>query len=355
MKIAVTLVGIRDTNFSSIGRFIWKWLEGEIHAHPEHQFLLLSDTAQPTSFVGAPNCSWIKTKYDRTSFVSEKIWYEVTAPKLLNPLQPSLWLQLSGRYSARTSIPQICLFEGNLSKFERYFFKKSVQKVKQWLVVETLAAHQLEEQFGIQKESIASVSIAPSSEIYPIDYNLQQMYKGTHAGGTEYFLAVAKENASSIELLQGFSLFKKWQHSNMKLLLVPANGLHRSFLEEKLRTYKYRADVVVVPAGLTVHNWYQLLSSAYATVLLDHRPAAYLVALEAAKAGVSVIASATLASSVHMQEIVTMYPEATPTGIAEALLLVYKNEKIKGERTQNGLLFLQNIHFNQPLSLFKER
>ena len=68
MKIAVTLVGIRDTNFSSVGRFIWKWLEGEIHAHPEHQFLLLSDIAQPTSFVGAPNCSWIKTKYDRTSF-----------------------------------------------------------------------------------------------------------------------------------------------------------------------------------------------------------------------------------------------------------------------------------------------
>ncbi len=354
MKIAVTIVGIRDTNFSSIGRFIWKWLEGEIHAHPEYQFILLSDTAQPTSFVGAPNCSWIKTKYDRTSFVSEKIWYEVTAPKLLNPLQPALWLQLSGRYSGRTTIPQICLFEGNLSKLERYFFKKSVQKVKQWLIVETLAAQQLEEQFGIQKESIVSLSIAPSSEIYPIDYNLQQMYKGTHAGGTEYFLSVAQENESSIELLQGFSLFKKWQHSNMKLLLVPANGLQRSFLEEKLRTYKYRADVVVVPAGLTVHNWYQLLSSAYATVLLDHRPASYLVALEAAKAGVSVIASAAFASKMQMQEMATTYAEATPTGIAEALLLVYKNEKIKGERTQNGLLFLQNIHFNQPLSLFKE-
>jgi hypothetical protein len=30
-----------------------------------------------------------------------------------------------------------------------------------------------------------------------------------------------------------------------------------------------------------------------------------------------------------MQEMVTTYPEATPTGIAEALLLVYKDEKIK--------------------------
>ena len=354
MKIAVTLVGIRDTNFSSIGRFIWKWLEGEIHAHPEHQFILLSDTAQPTSFVGAPNCSWIKTKYDRTSFVSEKIWYEVTALKLLNPLQPALWLQLSGRYSARTSIPQICLFESSISKFESYFFKKSVQKVKQWLVVETGAAHQLEEQFGIRKDSIATISIVPSSEIYPIDYNLQQMYKGTHAGGTEYFLAVAQDNTSSIELLQAFSLFKKWQQSNMKLLLVPSNGVQRSFLEEKLRTYKYRADVVLVPAGLTVHNWYQILSSAYATVLLNDGAASYLMALEAAKAGVSVIAAHTFAAAMGMHDMVTKYSETTPTGIAEALLLVYKNEKIKEERTQNGLLFLQNLNFTQAPFLFKE-
>lgn len=353
MKIAVTIVGIRDTNFSSVGRFIWKWLEGEIHAHPEHQFVLLSDTAQPTSFVGAPNCSWIKTKYDRNRFLSEKIWYDLTAPKLLTPLQPALWLQLSGRYSARTTIPQICLFGGNLTKFQSYFFKKNVQKVKQWLVVENEAAHQLEEQLGISKDSIATISVAPSSEIYPIDYNLQQMYKGTHAGGTEYFLSVAHQDKSSIELLQAFSQFKKWQQSNMKLLLVPSNGMHRSFLEEKLRTYKYRADVVVVPAGLTVHNWYQLVSSAYAVVLIDDSASAYLMALEAAKAGVSVIAPDSFAKAMHMKDMVTAYPETTPACIAEALLLVYKNEKIKGERTQNGLLFLQNINFAPPLHLFK--
>ena len=354
MKIAVTLVGIRDTNFSSVGRFIWKWLEGEIHAHPEHQFLLLSDTAQPTSFVGASNCSWIKTKYDRTSFVSEKIWYEHTAPKLLKKLQPTLWLQLSGMYSMRTAIPQICLFNGQLSKLQQYFFKRGIDKVKQWLVVDDQNTNELTEQFGVQKRNIAFLPLIASSEIYPIDYNLQQMYKGTHAGGTEYFLSVVHENQSSIELLQAFSLFKKWQQSNMKLLLVPSNGLHRSFLEDKLSTYKYRADTVIVPAGLTVHNWYQLLSSAYATVLLENNAAAHLMALEAAKAGVSVLASTAFASANNMQEIVTSYPETTPSGIAEALLLVYKNEKLKAERTQNGLLFLQNTILPQVPLLFKE-
>jgi hypothetical protein len=227
-------------------------------------------------------------------------------------------------------------------------------KVKQWLVLENKAAQQLEAQFGISKERIASIPIVPSSEIYPIDYNLQQMYKGTHAGGTEYFLAVAFEDKSSIELLQAFSQFKKWQQSNMKLLLVPSNGIQRSFLEEKLRTYKYRADVVIVPAGLTVHNWYQLVSSAYAVVLIADSAAAYLIALEAAKAGVSIVAADLFAKEMHIEDMVTRYPETSPASIAEALLVVYKNEKIKGERTQNGLLFLQNINFTTPLNLFKE-
>jgi hypothetical protein len=354
MKIAVTLVGVRDTNFLSIGRFVWKWLEAEIHAHPEHQFLLLSDTAQPTSFVGAPNCSWIKTKYDRASFVSEKIWYEHTAPKLLKKLQPSLWLQLSGMYSLRTSIPQICLFEGKLSKLQAYFFKRAIHKVKQWLVVDNQVGVDLTEKFSVAKNDISLLPLSASSEIYPIDYALQQMYKGTHAGGTEYFLSVVQENQSSIELLQAFSLFKKWQQSNMKLLLVPANSLHRSFLENKISTYKYRADTVIVPAGLTVHNWYQLLSSAYASVVLENNAAAHLMTLEATKAEVSIIASTAFSNSRGMQDMVTHYTETTPSGIAEALLLVYKNEKLKAERTQNGLQYLQNTILPQLPLLFKE-
>jgi hypothetical protein len=103
-----------------------------------------------------------------------------------------------------------------------------------------------------------------------------------------------------------------------------------------------------------VHNWYQLVSSAYATVLLEESAAAYLMALEAAKAGVSVIAPNSFAKSMHMKDRVTVYLEITPSSIAEALLLVYKNEKIKGERIQNGLLFLQNINFTRPLHLFKQ-
>jgi hypothetical protein len=54
------------------------------------------------------------------------------------------------------------------------------------------------------------------------------------------------------------------------------------------------------------------------------------------------------------RDMVTSFMETTPSGIAEALLLVYKNEKLKAERTQNGLLFLQNTILPQVPLLFKE-
>jgi hypothetical protein len=56
-----------------------------------------------------------------------------------------------------------------------------------------------------------------------------------------------------------------------------------------------------------------------------------------------------------MQDMVTHYPETTPSGIGEALLLVYKNEKLKAERTQNGLQYLQNTILPQLPLLFKEQ
>jgi hypothetical protein len=354
MKIAVTLVGIRDTQFSSTGRFIWKWLEAEIHAHPQHQFILLSDTTQPTSFVGAPNLSWVKTKFNRSSVLASTIWYDYTAPALLKKLHVDTWLQLSGGISRNAKVSQISLYEGISGILQQYFFRHATKNVKRWLVLEPALGTQLQEQFLVDKKQITLLSLAASSEIYPIDYSLQQMYKGTHAGGTEYFLSVVTDGTTSIELLQSFSLFKKWQQSNMKLLLLPGSGLHRSFLEDKLKNYKYKSDVLLVPQKLTVHNWYQILSSAYAIVLLSNSSASVLTLLEAAKAGVSIIGPSDFINNLGYQNFCTPYSQMTPSAIAEMLLLLYKNEKLKSERAQNGLLHLQNNPAEPATLLFQD-
>jgi len=106
-----------------------------------------------------------------------------------------------------------------------------------------------------------------------------------HTGGREYFLFTGDIDAPHrlIELLKAFSLFKKRQQSNMQLVIAGAATEWTDFLEEKLATYKYRSDVVLVkdPGW---HDTVRFAAAAYAMVypsVSDALPLAVLLALQA--------------------------------------------------------------------------
>ncbi len=62
------------------------------------------------------------------------------------------------------------------------------------------------------------------------------------------FVAVLPDDNEKMftELLKAFSKFKKWQQSNMQLLLLPKEESFSSRIEDKLTTYKYRDDVKLI-------------------------------------------------------------------------------------------------------------
>jgi glycosyltransferase involved in cell wall biosynthesis len=71
------------------------------------------------------------------------------------------------------------------------------------------------------------------------------MVKAQHADNKEFFVAVIEDNAIDdfVLLLQAFSKFKKWQQSNMQLLVFPKYESLGEDIYEKHTTYKYRDDV----------------------------------------------------------------------------------------------------------------
>ncbi len=72
--------------------------------------------------------------------------------------------------------------------------------------------------------------------------------KTKYSGGRDFFLITGDIDASYelIELLKAFSIFKKWQQSNMQLLIVGFEVPWTTVFEEKLSTYKYRDDVTLL-------------------------------------------------------------------------------------------------------------
>jgi glycosyltransferase involved in cell wall biosynthesis len=103
-----------------------------------------------------------------------------------------------------------------------------------------------------------------------MEWEEKEKIKEEYAGGTEYFLFTGDIYPPDhlITLLKAFSYFKKWQQSNMKLIMAGPANRKTEKLKEKLATYKYREDVIIIenPDPQTIQ---ELTGAAYAPVSID--------------------------------------------------------------------------------------
>ena len=121
----------------------------------------------------------------------------------------------------------------------------------------------------------------------------------------------------------------------MKLVLVGRLAWKFESFRESLKSYKYRADVVMT-GYITDEELARLTASAYGGVYLSLFEGFGVPVLEAMKSGVPVITSAASA----MEEIskgAALYADpGNYTQIAEKMMLLYKDEKVRNELIQKG-------------------
>lgn len=170
-----------------------------------------------------------------------------------------------------------------------------------------------------------------------------------HTGGREYFLFTGDIDGPHrlIELLKAFSLFKKRQQSNMQLVIAGYATEWTDVFEEKLVSYKYRADVAL----LREPGWEEtvrLAAAAYAMVypsVSDVLPLAPLLALQA---GVPVIASDIPAVRGLTSAAEWVDNSRLEEGFSQAMMLLYKDEAHKQQLVRKAA---QAESFNRSLML----
>jgi hypothetical protein len=101
-----------------------------------------------------------------------------------------------------------------------------------------------------------------------MEWEDREKIKEKYTGGTEYFLYTGPIYPPDplITLLKAFSHFKKWQQSNMKLVMAGSVNRKTGKLKEKLATYKYREDVIIIENPVT-ELLHELAAAAYAPVV----------------------------------------------------------------------------------------
>jgi glycosyltransferase involved in cell wall biosynthesis len=179
-------------------------------------------------------------------------------------------------------------------------------------------------------ETISVVKPAFDIVVDSISWAEAESIKTQYSGGRDFFLFTGDldEKHQLIELLKAFSVFKKWQQSNMQLLIAGYPVKWTSWFEEKLSTYKYKNDVVMLTntgfdeiAKLTAVSYALLYPGA-----TNHPPLSLILAIQS---GSAFVATDNAVNRQFTNAALWVDNANTEKGFANAMQVLYKDENQK--------------------------
>ncbi|MEJ7829290.1 MAG: glycosyltransferase family 1 protein, partial [Segetibacter sp.] len=304
----------------------------------------------------------------------------VVSPKALNPLTFWWWLAIKIPYALKkykadvfispgsfcslfTNVPQVLvihnltflhypkLIKKYFGFYERYV-QHSIKKAKVLCTVSEFLKQNIIKQYKVAEEKIWNVGGAANPVFKPIPWQERENIKDNFSGGCEYFVFSGNGylEKNIVNLLKAFSSFKKWQKTNMKLLLAEKfPGQYKVFME-KLKTYKYRDDVKVLSCS-PEHKLAKVVAAAYALVLPTLHEGFSVAIVEAMQCEVPVIAS----DESSMREVggeAALYANSlNPEEIAAQMKIIFKDEQLRSRLINMGKIQVLNFTWERTVQL----
>lgn len=364
MQIAVNTRFLLYENQEGYGYFLQEVLSRLVKDHPEHQFIFIFDRPFHEEFVFAPNVTAVVAGPPARHPVLWKWWYDVRVPALLRKYHADVFLSCDGFCSLTTRVPQ-CLVVHDLAflhyptfikKSHLFFYKrytpKFLEKASSVATVSQFSKKDIVEKYGVDAARINVVYSAAKELFKPADWQSKQAVRDEFTNGKNYFIYVGSihPRKNPTALLKAFSIFKKRQKSDWKLVIAGRAAWHSKAFMDSLGTYKYRDDLVVT-GYVNETKLERLVSAAYALVYPSFFEGFGVPVLEAMQAGVPAITSAGSA----MQEIAgdgALYadPESYQD-IAEKMMLIYKDETLRNNLVEKGLATARAYSWDKTATL----
>lgn len=279
-------------------------------------------------------------------------WKRLVGPELMiNPYASCKLL---------TRIPQIMVVPDE-SIANKGFWRKRLQslyfrKVSRIITLSDFAAKEIRLLYPKHAHKISVVPGAARSSFQPLSWDDREAVKNGYADGREYFLYFSPHPSlpQQMQLLKAFSLFKQWQQSNMKLVLVRQQVSAKDLLSQKLKNYKYREDVVFVNDPSET-QWQALTAAAYAFIYTTQLPQSALPILDAMQCGVPVLTSKTGGLEETGKDAVLYANPNDPDAMAQQLILLYKNENNRNTLIAAGKSQASRHHWDTATQSFLQQ
>lgn len=364
MIIAVNTRFLLQDHLEGVGYFLFETFKRITQNHPEDEFIFIFDRPFNKRFVFAPNVKPVVTGPPARHPLLWKFWYDIKVPAVLRKYKADVFVSCDGFCSLTTKVPQ-CLVVHDLAflhypslikKSHLLFYKrytpKFLNKAKSVATVSSFSKQDIISYYKTDTDKIDVVFSAAKEIFHPLSSDERTMVKNKYTGGKEYFVyaGAIHPRKNLVNLLKAFSVFKKRQQSNLKLLLAGRLAWKYESFTKNLKSYKYRDDVVMT-GYVDEEELAKIIGSAYTMVYPSLWEGFGVPVLEAMRCEVPVITSTNSA----MQEIAkdaVLYADANNYNeIAEKMMLLYKDENLRKELIQKGKKVLQLYSWDKTSEL----
>ena len=231
--------------------------------------------------------------------------------------------------------------------------KKFVHRANTIVAFSEFVKNEIVSQYATGEEKITVVPPAGKENFYPLDENKKKEVRKKYTGGKNYFIYIGTIHPQKnlINLLKAFSVFKKRQKSDWKLVLAGSLDRNYQTFANNLKTYKYRDDVVMT-GYIEEEEIVGLAGSAYAFVYPSLWEGNGLQVLDAMNSHIPVVASV----NTSMQEIAgdaALYADpANHNDIADNMMLLYKDESLRNSIIEKGKIVAAQYYWGKTADLF---
>jgi glycosyltransferase involved in cell wall biosynthesis len=349
MKIAINTRFLLSDLLEGYGYFLYETLSRITKNHPQDEFLFIFDRPFDKKFLFAPNVRAEVVGPPARHPLLWKLWYDIRVPALLKKFKADVFLSPDGYCSLATRVPQ-CLVIHDLAFLHYPSFNKRIHVIynKRYMpkfinkaaVIATVSDFSKNDILTHYPQAAGKIKIVYSAarELFqPSDSQEKSRIKNKYTEGKEFFLysGAIHPRKNMVQLLKAFSIFKKRQQSNMKLVLAGRLAWKSESFTSKLESFKYRDDVVMT-GYLEEKELASVIAAAYGMIYPSLWEGFGVPVLESMLCGTPVITS----SKSSMEEIAggaaLLADPKDPADIAAQMMHLYKDESMRKELIQKG-------------------
>ncbi len=348
MVIAVDTTKFNDNDAEDDSLYFYWLLIHMASQHTDDHFIFFSDGRNNRHVSFSENIEFVEVKPKVRNKLSFKWWYDVKLPKAAKKYKAEVIICPSGTVSLSTKIPQVlvindftvALKKSGLPYLSKSRFEASLKKARLIITTTNVVAQHLVDRLQIVPEKVFQIKGACNEIFEPVQWKEREKIKKEYSDGCEYFISKCYNELQLLLTLKSFSIFKKWQKSNMKMVLI--NRMSNEVVISRLATYKYKDDVILINRESSQTNR-MLLSAAYAIIYTNEVQQFAVQILQAMSFGVPVIIAGNEAA-MELGGEASLIASENPQALAEHLKLVYKNEAKRNQMIASG--FVQANSFN---------